>query len=181
MSCRNSGHAPPDGKILLATNLRVLGYLFNPVSFFYLLDADGRTALVLAEVSNTMGESRPYVLARADAVEDGRLHRHAHAKELHVSPFFGMHQTYRFSFSEPGEQLYVRIDVDEANERPFHATVVGSREALTVRSLALALVRYPLMTARVTTLIHWQAFRLWLKGVPVFRKPPFDSERGSAR
>ena len=178
---RSRGHEPPAGPIRHDTGLRVTGYEFNPISFWYLAGADGATELVVAEVNNTFGERRPYLLEPANALPHRHLRSHRHAKELHVSPFFGMEQTYRFHLSEPGRRHYARIDVEEAGGRPFIATVTGRGEPLTDAALARTLARRPLLAARVTGLIHWQALQLWLKGVPVVRKPSFTPGRGSAR
>lgn len=178
---RSRGHEPPAGPITLVTGLRMAGYVFNPISFWYLAGADGATELVVAEVNNTFGERRPYLLEPGNAVAGTRLRSHVHAKELHVSPFFGMDQTYRFFLSDPGPRHYARIDVEEQGGRPFIATLTGRGEPLTDAAVLRTLARFPLLSGRVTGLIHWQALRLWLKGVPVVRKPPFQPGRGSAR
>jgi DUF1365 family protein len=178
---RSRGHEPPSGPIRLVTSLRLGGYVFNPVSFWYLADAGGQTQMVVAEVNNTFGERRPYLLEPGNAVAGTRLRSHVHPKELHVSPFFGMDQTYRFFLSEPGERLYARIDVEQDGGRPFIATLAAHGEPLSDVALLRTLARNPLLSGRVTGLIHWQAVRLWLKGVPVFRKPSFTPGRGSAR
>jgi DUF1365 family protein len=157
-------------RVLLLTNLRVLGYVFNPVSFFYCYRG-GELTSVVAEVSNTFGERLPYVLT-PDSV---------HEKRLHVSPFFGLDQEYRWQLSEPGDRVSVRIDVTEDGGRPFWATLTGRREELTNASLARALVRYPLMPQQVISLIHLQAARLWLKRVPFHHKPPFVPGVGSVK
>ena len=104
-----------------------------------------------------------------------------HDKKLHVSPFFGLDQSYQWWFSEPGEQLDVRIDIGEGGSRPFFATLTGTRRPLTSGTLARALIRYPLMPLQVTVLIHFQAARLWLKRVPFFHKPPFVPGKGSVK
>jgi DUF1365 family protein len=170
----------PAGPVLLLTNLRLFGYVFNPISLFYLLDGSGGLAVILAEVSNTFGQRHTYMLEPSCAEPHPHLRVYTQRKRLHVSPFFGMEQEYRFVLSDPGAQVYVRIDVREAGSRPFHATLVGRRRALTDRALAGVLVRYPLMTLRVTGLIHWQALRLWWKRAPLHRKPPFRAGQGSA-
>ena len=164
-------------RYLLLTNLRVLGYVFNPVSFWYCYRA-GELTTIVAETSNTFGEKLPYVLERESGT--GRFTA-SHEKKLHVSPFFPLDQEYRWWFSEPGDELSVRIDLSEGGERPFWATLQGRREELTNASLARALVRYPLMPQRVISLIHLQAARLWLKRVPFFHKPPFVPGEGSVR
>ena len=167
-------------RILLVTNLRVLGYVFNPVSFFYCYHG-GELACIIAEVSNTFGERLPYLLSPANQERDERRLSYRHDKKLHVSPFFGLDQSYQWWFSEPGEQLDVRIDLSEGGSRPFFATLTGQRRPLTDASLAGALLRYPLMPLKVTVLIHLQAARLWLKRVPFFHKPPFVPGEGSVR
>ena len=165
------------GRIVMLTNLRVLGYVFNPVSFFWCYRPGGELACAVAEVSNTFGESLPYVLLPEQAV-GGRLEWRL-PKRLHVSPFFGLDQEYRFFLSEPGETVHARVDVWEGGERLLGSVLAGERHELTDRTLAEALVRYPLMPQRVMTLIHWQALKLWRKRVPFHHKPPFEAGVGS--
>jgi len=162
------------GRILLLTNLRVLGYVFNPVSFYWCYAEDGSLACIVAEVSNTFGERLPYLL-RGDSL------RYDSEKRLHVSPFMPMEQRYTWQFSEPEERILARIDLHDAAGKPFVATLAAERVELTNASLARFLVRYPLMPLKVTALIHLQAVRLWWKRVPFHRKPPFEPGRGSLR
>lgn len=168
------------GRVLLLTNLCVFGYVFDPVSVYYCYRADGALACVVAEVSNTFGEKWPYLLDERSRLPAGGLAFRA-AKRLHVSPFFPLDQEYRFFLSEPGERIHVRVDVWESGERRLGSVLAGERRELTNASVASALARYPLMTAQVTALIHLQALKLWLKGVPFHRKPPFVPGKGSAR
>jgi DUF1365 family protein len=169
------------GRLEVLTNLRVLGHVFNPVSFWWCRRADGGVAAVVAEVSNTFGERVPYVLTSASAAVEGRQRVWETDKRLHVSPFMSMDQRYTWWISEPGETVSVRIDVHEEGEPDFVATLMARRVELTSRSLAAALVRYPLMPAVVVARIHWQALRLRLQGARVFRKPPFVPGRGTVR
>lgn len=173
-------HGIEADRILLLTNLRVLGYVFNPVSFFYCYRGED-LACIVAEVSNTFGERLPYLLSPANQEHDERRLSYRHDKKLHVSPFFGMNQSYQWWFSEPGKQLDVRIDLTEGTARPFFATLTGKRRPLKSGSLARALIRYPLMPLQVTILIHLQAARIWLKRVPFFHKPPFVPGEGSLK
>jgi len=166
---------PSVERVLLLTQPRVLGYVFNPVSFYWCYRADGSLACMVAELNNTFGERLPELLR-------GPQLRYEHAKHLHVSPFFGLDQTYEYSFSQPGEQVWARIHVrDRDGNRPLTAVLHGRRRELTNAHLARLLLRYPLMPLQVIALIHWQALRLWLKRVPFHRKPDFIPGRGSAR
>jgi hypothetical protein len=98
---------------------------------------------------------------------------------MHVSPFFGLDQTYRFSFTEPGERVHAGVGIVEGGERPFWAELTGRRRPLTDAALARALARYPFMSQQVTGLIHWQAVKLAMKKVPFHPKPRFVPGEGS--
>ena len=161
-------------RVLTLTQLRVFGYVFNPVTFHWCYGPDGQLAGIVAELSNTFGERLPELLV-------GPSLRYEHAKRLHVSPFFGLDLDYEYAFSEPGEELWARIHVREGEKRPLTAVLHLERHELTNASLARMLVRYPLMPLQVTALIHWQALRLIAKRVPFHRKPPFVPGSGSVR
>ncbi len=167
------------GRIMMLTNLRTFGYVFNPVSFFYCYRADGSFACSIAEVANTFGERRPYLLGDDNLVSNGTSRTWSQDKELHVSPFFGMAQRYEFVLTEPGDRISARVDLFEGDERVFLASQTGTRHALTNATLARALVRYPLMSQQVTGLIHLHALKLWRKHVPFYRKPRFHADHGS--
>lgn len=169
------------GRIQVLTNLRVLGYVFNPVSFWWCYRGDGTLACIVGEVSNTFGERLPYVLVPGDTTPPGSRRMWQTDKRLHVSPFMSMDQRYTWWLSEPGGRLAARIDVHEEGRPDFHATLVARRVELTPASLRAALVRYPLMPAIVTARIHVQALRLWLKRVPFHHKPPFEPGSGTRR
>jgi DUF1365 family protein len=165
---------PDVERVLVLTQLRVLGFVFNPVSFYWCYRADGSLACMVAELNNTFGERMTEVL-HGDGLD------YEHEKRLHVSPFMGLDQRYRYTFSEPGDRLFARIEVHDASGMPLQAVLAASRHELTRAALARFLIRYPLMPVQVIALIHWEALRLFLKKVPFHHKPPFEPGKGSVR
>jgi DUF1365 family protein len=165
----------------VVTNLRVAGYLFNPVTFFLGYDHAGALTSVIAEVNNTYGGNFRYVLGPAERLPDrhGRV-GFRHVRELFVSPFLHGPMSYEFWFDTPldGERCVIAMHVSRVDD-PLGASPVfvarfdATRTPLSDRALALAALRYPLMTAQVIGLIHWQAIKLRLAGVP-YRRPGPD-------
>ncbi len=153
-----------DGRIFLLTHLRYLGYGFNPVSFFYCFDAAERLQAVLAEVSNTFGGSHNYWLRPEPA---SRTFRAAAAKSLYVSPFMPVDLDYAFAFTPPARRLNAHMETVKAGSVCFDATLSLERRPWSAPEIRRALVRYPAMTANVVAGIHWQALKLWWKGVPL--------------
>lgn len=155
------------GRVMLVTLPRVAGYLFNPVSFYYCYDARGNLASTLAEVTNTFREVKPYVLTAHD--ERGAFHLRT-PKHFYVSPFSDVDVAFDFTLRPLGDRLSVQIDDYTGAARTLTSTVAGARQPLTDAALARFTLKYPLLTLRVITLIHWHALRLWLKRVPWFAK-----------
>jgi DUF1365 family protein len=171
----------PTPRVLLLTNLAVAGYVFNPVSFFTCFRADEpEPACVVAEISNTFGEQLPTLLHPGNAFPSYAPLSYRASKRLHVSPFFGLEQSYDFYFEPPGgERTWARIDVHEGAERVLHTVLSGQRQELTPAALLGVLARYPLMPLQVIARIHWQAAKLWWKGARYRSKPPFVPWHGS--
>jgi DUF1365 family protein len=160
-----------DGEIVLYTFPRLFGYVFNPVSFWFCHDRDGRVRAVLAEVNNTYGERHDYLLARHDGAPIGRGAVLDAAKRLHVSPFFPVRGRYAFRLYAGERRSAFRIDYLEDGEPSLITAISGTVEALDDRNLLGAWLRHPLMTFLIIARIHWHALRLWLKGIRVHSKP----------
>ncbi len=174
---RSANGLPVPDATRLVTNLRVAGYTFNPVSFFLDYDVKGDLCGAIAEVNNTYGGSLRYVLGPAHRLPGPRV-GFRHTRELFVSPFLHGPAIYDFFFDAPldGESLEIEMHVSRPSaplRRVFTARLNGCRTPLSDRALASAAVRYPLMTAQVIGLIHLQALKLRLAGVP-YRRPGVD-------
>ncbi|MDQ6619434.1 MAG: DUF1365 domain-containing protein [Pseudomonadota bacterium] len=171
----------PAGPIRLLTHLRYFGCCFNPVSFYYCFDETGeKVETIVAEVTNTPWRERHcYVLAGAPESQSDRYLRYGTRKGMHVSPFMPMDLEYSWGFTPPGERLNVHMALTSAH-KVFDATLRLERAPVNARVLARVLVAYPLMTLKVIAGIHWEALRLWLKGVPVQTHPDKINPRPSA-
>ena len=168
----------PAGPVRLLTNVRALGYVFNPVSLYYLFDLDGRTLrAVVAEVSNTpWGERHVYAVpAGPDGVEA------AVAKRFHVSPFFGMAQGYRWRLDAPGEAATVEMRSEEGGREVFSARLALRRRPWSRGALWRTALGQPLMAWKVHAAIYWQALRLWAKGVPIHDHPAKGAAEAARR
>lgn len=168
----------PLGPIRLLTHLRYFGFVFNPVSFYYCFDTDGVTLLgIVAEITNIPWRERhAYVLPVATADRRGSAMVWTFPKTFHVSPFMPLQCEYAWRFGVPGEQLNVHMDVLREGKHAFDATLRLKRRALDGASLARVLWRYPLMTAQVVGVIHWQALWLWLKRNPIHDHPSHSED-----
>ncbi len=156
------------GSIMLLTHLRYAGYAFNPVSFFYCYGPDQQLHAVMAEVNNTYGGRHTYWLPADQAQRRRAAWRWQADKALYVSPFMETDDTqYTFVLSPPAEALVAHMDVREGPTRVFDATLRLERRPWTASAVHAALLRHPFMTASVIARIHWQALRLYVKGVPV--------------
>lgn len=156
------------GKIMLLTNLCTLGYQFNPVSFYYCFDEVGEPQCAVVEVCNTFHEMKPYFIGK-EQLKDNKFHLNT-TKYFYVSPFIDMDTNFDFNLHIPGEKLNIRIDDYKEGTRFFISTLTGKRKALTDARLAWFLLRFPFITLKVISLIHWQALILWLKKIPYYKK-----------
>ena len=165
-----------DGEIWLQTFPRVLGYVFNPVSFWFCTRIGGQVEAVLAVVNNTFGARHCYLLYK-DSGEVLRSGETLKSKKVfHVSPFCDVSGEYHFRFlftqdSQSNRNTVCRIELHEEGSPLINTSISGVSEPLTKSALYLAFLRYPLMSLGVIGRIHWQALKLWLKGVPFHTKP----------
>lgn len=189
VSFHDADHGPGDGTLLRAwvagelkragilgepAAIRVLcyprlwGYVFNPLSVFFCHKPDGTLAALIYEVSNTFGERHAYVLAVGDAGTggDGDI-RQACAKTFYVSPFMAVEGHYRFRVRPPGETVAVAIHYGDGDGALLTAAFAGNRQPFSNASVLRLALRQPLMTLKVIAGIHWEALRLWFKGVPL--------------
>lgn len=158
---------PDDARIRLLTFPRVLGYGFNPVSFYYIDANDGRPIAVVVEVVNTFREMKLYVIQSTGA--DGVWHRRV-AKDFYVSPFSDPGMEFDFKLGAPAETWRVNIDSYDADERVLLSSIRGEQRELSSARLVWYAFKYPLLSLRIIGLIHWHALLLWVRRVPFLRK-----------
>ncbi len=161
----------PGGRIELITLPRILGYHFNPVSFFFCTNREGEAVAVITEVTNTFREMKPFLLGpqTRTAGPGGGFHLRV-PKHFYVSPFSDVDVAFDFTLRNPGENLNVQIDDYVGETRTLTSVLTGRSRPLTDAALAWFTFKYPLLTLRVIGLIHWHAFLLYLKKIPWYRK-----------
>lgn len=158
--------------IMLLSMPRFLGFAFNPLSVYYCYDDAGALDSVVYEVKNTFGDQIPYVIdVTTDA--DGAA-RHEQSKNMFVSPFIEMDQTYRFTIRPPDEKLALRIKQSDGGADTLIAIQTGAAAPLTNAKLLSLAATHPLAAIKVVAAIHWQALKLWLKGAKFHRYPGAD-------
>ncbi|WP_180901873.1 DUF1365 domain-containing protein [Martelella soudanensis] len=156
---------------------RILGYVFNPLTVYFCYREDGRLTAILYEVCNTFRERFTYIIPVDD---EDRPVRQTADKQLYVSPFIPMECTYHFTIRPPEENVTISINETDADGALLFASFSGRREALSDRALARAFFSYPLMTVKIIAGIHFEALKMILKGMPVFRHRPSESRIQSA-
>lgn len=163
-------------RILLSCYPRIIGFVFNPLSLFYCLDAQGRCFAVVHEVHNTFGERHAYVLPVNRTESSPAWIEQSTDKELFVSPFAHMNMSYRFRLNQPDEESqFIVIRVSDAEGVVLTASYTAKRKMLTAKQLARQFLRFPFQSLKVVAGIHWEALRLYLKGVPWFKHLPKGS------
>ncbi|WP_330925798.1 DUF1365 domain-containing protein [Candidatus Sororendozoicomonas aggregata] len=177
-----AGESPPDAVRLLCLP-RMLGYVFNPLSVYYCY-RHGQLYALLYEVNNTFGERHTYVIPCGHDVASGEVVYQQATKRMHVSPFMAMDYDYRFSVKPPERTLRLGITMVNQKGAVFHASMTGHRHTLSDGQMIKHCLLTPWMTIKVMVGILWQAGKLYLKGLTVFRHsprtPPVDSSQGAA-
>jgi uncharacterized protein len=159
-------------RILLLAYPRCLGATFNPLSVFYCVAADGQLRGLIYEVNNTFRQRVAYVLPAGPA-QLGGAHAQSCAKQLFVSPFNAVEGRYGFRVTCPGRELVLGVQYYDTAGAVLRTHFRATAEPLTDATLRGLLRRYPLMTMKVVGGIHWEALKLWLKGVPMVQRPQF--------
>lgn len=157
-------------RIVMLTNARTGGYVFNPITVFWCLRPDTTTSCVVTEVHNTYGGRHCYLLV-PDAT--GRAQTD---KALYVSPFNPVDGSYDMRFTTPTDRVHVAITLRREGKVAFSATLAGTRAPATRLTVLRTLLRYPLAAVRVTALIRYQGIKLFRRGLPVVERPPQPSQ-----
>ena len=166
---RSQGVQDPVSKVLLITHLRTLGYIFNPVSFYYCFGPGGEPVCCVAEVMNTYREVKLFLIRRDQYA--GGMFRMIRPKHFYVSPFVDLDDMFEFRLALPGDRLRIHInDIDKGGKTFLVTSLTGVQRALTNRRLLGYLFRFPLITVKVILSIHWQALRLYVKRLPYHKK-----------
>lgn len=165
------GIGEADGEVVLLTLPRVLFYVFNPVSFWFCFDKEHALRAVVAEVNNTFGERHCYVCCHDDHRPIQPADWLKTDKVFHVSPFMRVEGHYLYRFAYEAGRIAVWINHYDATGLTLSTAMIGKREKLTSARLLLYFLRFPFVTLKVVALIHYQAAKLFLKGVRYRTKP----------
>ena len=153
-------------RIKLLCYPRIFGYVFNPLSIFYVYDKNDKLISLLYEVKNTFGEQHTYIFK----IKENNLLQHNCEKKFHVSPFIEMNCSYFFRTLKPADKISIIIDQYQLNEKILYASQDGKRTDFTTSELIKSYLKHPLMTFKVIVAIHFEAFKLWTKGIKFIHK-----------
>ena len=156
-----------DIKIKLLCYPRIFGYVFNPLSVFYIYDKNLNLISILYEVKNTFGEQHTYIFKTGIR---HNLLKHMCKKKFHVSPFIEMNCIYFFRLLKPGNKISVIIDQNDEDGKILYASQDGVKSDLTNVNLIKSYLKHPLMTFKIILAIHFEAFRIWTKGIKFIKK-----------
>ena len=154
-------------KIKLLCYPRVWGYIFNPLSIFFVYDKNSKLISILYEVKNTFGEHHTYVF-KID--KDNQLFEHSCKKKFHVSPFIEMNCLYYFKILKPTDKLSVVINQNDDSGKLLFASQDGLKNELNNKNLMISYISNPLMSFKIIGAIQFEAFKLWIKGIKYVKK-----------
>lgn len=165
---RIKGVSTEPGRIDLVTNLRTWGYVFNPVSFYFVYDKEQQPLCVVAEVANTFNEQKLYLVESRN--EKTGTFRQSHKKLFYISPFSSPDTHLNFALNPPEDRISLSITENDSEGTYFISSLQGKRTELSDTNLLRYTLRFPFITLKVIAAIHWEAARLYLKKIPFFRK-----------
>ena len=145
---------------------RIFGYVFNPLSVFFIYDENTRLISILYEVKNTFGEQHTYIFK----TDDEKVIVNDCAKKFHVSPFIEMECHYYFRVLKPSDKISVIIDQKDKDGKLLYASQDGKAKELNEKNLLVSFISHPLMTFKIIAAIHYEALKLWLKGIKLIKK-----------
>lgn len=157
---RKEGVVEPIKRVMLLTHLRVAGYIFNPVSFYFCFNSDDKPSCVLCEIGNTFKELKYFLLKELKTNQESFHHKEM--KYYYISPFTDMDDVLDFHIAIPDERLSIAINVQRQGQKYLYATMKGQRADLTAWRLIWWTLIWPVVTLKVITLIHWHALMLYL-------------------
>ena len=154
-------------KIKILCYPRIFGFVFNPLSVFYVYNSNENLISILYEVKNTFGEQHTYIFR---IEKDANLIQNNCSKKFHVSPFIQMNCNYFFRLLKPGNKISVIIDQYENEDKILYASQDGIRTDFNTKYLVKSFLNHPLMTFKIVIAIHYEAFKLWSKGIKLIKK-----------
>jgi DUF1365 family protein len=167
---RNAGLYPDGGAIRLLCYPRVFGFVFNPISVFFCYDLENSLLAILYEVCNTFKERHTYVIP-VEKTSRGIIRQNC-SKALYVSPFIAMSGEYHFRILPPNEIINVTISHKDSKGPLLTASFKGEKKSFNNLVLMGCLIKFPMMTLKIIAGIHFEALRLWSKGIKVFVHQP---------
>jgi DUF1365 family protein len=156
-----------DIKIKILCYPRIFGFVFNPLSVFYIYNLEDQLISILYEVKNTFGEQHTYIFK---VTKDANLVQNNCSKKFHVSPFIEMNCNYFFRLLKPGNKISVIIDQYDNEDQILYASQDGTRSDFNTQHLIKSYLKHPIMTFKIILAIHFEAFKLWAKGIKFIKK-----------
>ena len=154
-------------KIKILCYPRIFGFVFNPLSVFYVYNSEDQLISILYEVKNTFGEQHTYIFK---VTKDSNLIQNNCSKKFHVSPFIEMNCNYFFRLLKPGNKISVIIDQYDSEDKILYASQDGFRSDFNTKHLIKSYLKHPIMTIKIILAIHYEAFKLWAKGIKFIKK-----------